>query len=198
MPWFMYLEKTTDKLHYYVMEAKIDKFIPFNEYFIIPYMLWFFLVAGVVLYFLFKDKEAFYRTTAFLFIGMTICLFICTIFPNGQHLRPVVFQRNNVFVDMVKQLYASDTPTNVFPSIHVFNSIGISIGVAHSECFKTKPITRYFVYALSFLIILSTMFLKQHSFLDVIGALVLSVFMYALIYGIMFAGNKRTVGKVVD
>ena len=32
-----------------------------------------------------------------------------------------------MFTDMVKVLYKTDTPTNVLPSIHVFNSIGAGI-----------------------------------------------------------------------
>mgnify|MGYP000388149172 CR=1 FL=1 len=60
----------------------------------------------------------------------TIFLIISTIFPNGQDLRPVVFERDNVFVDMVRMLYRADTCTNVFPSLHVFNTLSVCVSLS--------------------------------------------------------------------
>ena len=83
---------------------------------------------------------------------------------------------------MVKMLYAADTPTNQFPSIHVYNSIAVNIAVWHSSNFKEKKWVRFGSSILMVLIILSTMFLKQHSVFDVVTGIVLSVFMYSLVY----------------
>ena len=57
MPWFIYLEKhVTD--HYYVIHSRLDDYIPFVEYFIVPYLLWFFFMAIVIAYFFFKIGRA--------------------------------------------------------------------------------------------------------------------------------------------
>lgn len=101
MPWFVYLEKRTNVRHY-MIHSPIDNHIPFIEYFIVPYLVWFVFIAVTVTYFLIKDKWGFYRLCAFLFSGMTIFLIICTVFPNALNLRPTVFPRDNVFTDMVK------------------------------------------------------------------------------------------------
>ena len=87
LPWFCYLEKTVTR-HYHVMHVALDDFIPFNEYFIIPYMMWFLYVAGTIVFFLFRNKEDYYRICTFLFSGMTISLIICTFFHNGTDFRP--------------------------------------------------------------------------------------------------------------
>ena len=50
---------------------------------------------------------------------MTISLIICTFFHNGTDFRPVIDPGKNIFSGMVAALYQTDTPTNVFPSIHV-------------------------------------------------------------------------------
>lgn len=50
----------------------IDDSIPFIEYFVIPYFLWFGYVAAAVAYFFFKNKHDFYRLCGFLAAGMTI------------------------------------------------------------------------------------------------------------------------------
>ena len=181
LPWFSYLERTVTS-HFHVIHMPIDDQIPFIEYFIIPYLLWFAYVAVALLYFLLKDKNEFYRLCAFLFVGMTVFLVISTVYPNGHHLRPVVFERDNIFVDMVKKLYRTDTPTNLFPSIHVYNSIGVNIAVWHCADFKEKKWIRCGSAALMASIVLSTMFLKQHSVFDVITGIVFSVFMYTVVY----------------
>ena len=181
IPWFYYLEKNVTS-NYYVIHSPLDDYIPFIEYFIVPYLLWFAFIAVILGYFFFTDKRGFYKLTIFLFTGMTLFLIICTVFPNGQHLRPVVFERSNIFVDMVQELYRTDTPTNVLPSIHVFNSIGVSIAVAHSNTLKKLKWVQISAYVLAGLIILSTMFLKQHSVTDVIAAIVIAAFIYPFVY----------------
>lgn len=180
-PWFFYLEKNvTNEFH--VIHTTLDEKIPFIEFFVIPYLLWFGFVTITTLYFFFKDKTEFYRMTIFLFTGMTIFLIVSTIYPNGQILRPREFERDNIFVDMVKYIYAADTPTNIFPSIHVYNSIGVQIAIRNSEHLKENKFVQHGSFVLAVLIILSTMFLKQHSVIDVIGAFVLAVPVYHLAY----------------
>lgn len=90
--------------------------------------------------------------------------------------------RDNVFTDMVKVLYKTDTPTNVLPSIHVFNSIGVSIAISHSNDLKKHRWIQISAYILAVLIILSTMFLKQHSVTDVIAAVTMACIIYPFVY----------------
>ena len=181
LPWFFYLERRTNVRHY-IIHSPLDDYIPFVEYFIVPYLLWFLFIAVTVGYFFFTDKKGFYKLTTFLFSGMTIFLIICTVFPNGLNLRPDTFVRDNIFVDMVRQLYQTDTSTNVLPSIHVFNSIGAVIAISHSNALKKHKAVQYSSYLLAGLIILSTMFLKQHSVTDVIAAIVISCIIYPFVY----------------
>ena len=180
-PWFNWLERTvTNRFH--IIHMTIDDFIPFVEYFIVPYLLWFVYVAAAIFYFLFKNKEDFCRLCIFLFVGMTVFLIISTVYPNGHHLRPTVFEHDNIFVDFVRILYKTDTPTNLFPSIHVYNSIGVNIAVWHSENFKQHKLLRIGSFLFMTSIILSTVFLKQHSVFDVITGIVFAVFMYTFVY----------------
>lgn len=191
MPWFIYLEKHVTK-NYYLIHSPLDDYIPFVEYFIVPYLLWFLFIALAIGYFFFTDTKGFYQLTAFLFTGMTIFLIICTVFPNGLDLRPVIFERDNIFVELVRHLYTTDTSTNVLPSIHVFNSIGVMIAVSHSEALKKHRRIQLFSYAMGLLIILSTMFLKQHSVTDVIAAAAMACVIYPLVY----AAQERKAPKL--
>ena len=187
MPWFLYLEKHVTT-QYHVIQTTIDEYIPFIEYFIVPYLLWFLFIAAAFLYFFFTDVKGFYKLAAFMFTGMTVFLIISTVFPNGQDLRPVAFERDNIFVDMVRTLYRTDTCTNVFPSLHVFNSLSVCIAVHESRALKKYRGVRWGAYVLAGLIILATMFLKQHSVLDVIGACLMVCVLYQFVYA---AERKR-------
>lgn len=181
MPWFTYLEKTVTT-HFYEIHSKIDDYIPFIEYFIVPYLLWFVFITVCGLYIFFTDKKEFYKMAAFGIIGMTLFLIICTVFPNGLYLRPRTFARDNIFVDMVKMLYTTDTSTNVLPSIHVYLSLTVSIAIKRSKRLEKKQWVKAATYVMAFLIILSTMFLKQHSVTDVIAAFVLAIAAYVVVY----------------
>lgn len=174
MVWFTMLERRSD-VEFADMHCIIDDWIPFCEIFIIPYLLWFLYVA-VSLLFLFLQTahlKDFYRCVAMLILGMTTCLFIYTIFPNAQSMRPTTFARDNIFTDIIGILYSTDTATNVCPSIHVYNSIAIHVGLTRSYMLRDKKGWRYASLILCVLICLSTMFLKQHSFLDVLAAIIL-------------------------
>jgi len=181
MPWFSYLENRTD-VNYTLMNSTLDSYIPFVEFFIILYFLWFLYIGATFVYFFFTDKSGFCRLSAFLITGMTIFLIVCTVYPNAQALRPTEFTRDNIFVDLVKYLYSIDTSTNVLPSIHVFNSIGAAIAIMHSDALKKHRGIQNGAYILTILIILSTVFLKQHSVIDVFAAFVMAGVMYPMIY----------------
>lgn len=181
LPWFGHLEKTVTT-HFHVIHTALDDYIPFCEYFIVPYLLWFGYVAWGLGYFYFKNKDEYFRLCTMLFTGMTVFLIVSTIYPNGHYLRPTAFARDNIFVDMVRWLYATDTATNLFPSIHVYNSIAINAAVWHCDNFKENKVMRYGSVILMTSIILSTMFLKQHSVFDVATGIAMAVFMYGFVY----------------
>ena len=181
LPWFFYLEKQVT-YDYNLVQTDLDYKIPLLEIFIIPYLLWFLFVACTVVYFFFKDRQEFYRLAIFLAFGMTLFLIICTIWPNGHTLRPQYYERDNILVDLVKRLHTTDTPTNVFPSIHVYNSLACYAAVRNSKHLKNKKWIQVITFALTASITLSTMFLKQHSFIDVIGAGVFALIAYYFVY----------------
>lgn len=108
---------------------------------------------------------------------MTMFIIISALFPTKQDLRPIMMG-GNVFADMVANLYWTDTPTNIFPSLHVYNTICVCAGLEES---RINPYIIRLVRILSILIILSTMFLKQHSIVDVIGAFMMFEVVYSLI-----------------
>ncbi|MDD7389420.1 MAG: phosphatase PAP2 family protein [Lachnospiraceae bacterium] len=173
-PWFFILEHVVQD-RYYLIECRLDHILPFCEYFIVPYLFWFVYVAGSFLWFMLKEDDSmFYRFSAVMFGGMTIALIIYTLFPNGIHLRPDLDASRNLFTWLTSLIYKADTCTNVFPSLHVYTSAVIAIFFSKSRLVREKPGMKYVLYAASGLIILSTVFLKQHSVLDMIAGNVMA------------------------
>lgn len=192
LPWFVYLEQTVTS-NYHIMHVAIDDFIPFNEYFIIPYLLWFAYVGGAVLYFFFTNVKDYYKLCAMLFTGMTVSLLICTVYPNGTDFRPVVDPGKNICSAIVSWLYTTDTCTNVFPSIHVYNSICVHIAVTRSRALQNNRLVRKGSFVLMTAICLATVFLKQHSAFDGLGAVLMAYVMYQFIYVDSYVPNRRKV-----
>ena len=121
---------------------------------------------------------------------MSICLFICTIFPNGQDLRVNLDFDENIWVHMLSFIYNSDSNTNVFPSIHVFNSIAIHVSLMKSKHIPKGHWVTMISLTVMLLICSSTVFLKQHSILDVIAGTILAIVLYQIIYNDIFGKIK--------
>lgn len=189
---FNWLE-ARDGIPFQDIHCILDDWIPFCEIFVIPYVLWFLYVAAVVvwLYFQREHLENYYRCVILLMLGMSTCLLIYYLFPNEQNLRPDAFAEQNIFTDIIGFIYASDTNTNVLPSIHVYNAIAIHVAFTSSYKFRGRRGWHTASLALCVLICLSTMFLKQHSFLDVITGLGLYLIYYALTCPLMKCWQRK-------
>ena len=179
---FSYIEDRD--VHHYIIHTTIDDQIPFCEYFIVPYLLWFLFVAVTVFYFMFFNKnqwKEYYQLVITLGTGMTLFLIISLVFPNGQDLRPVL-TGDSIFIKAVQMIYHTDTPTNVLPSIHVYNSVAAFSAIHTCKKLQKHKGIRIGAFILTTLIILSTMFLKQHSIADVATGITCAVATHVLFY----------------
>ena len=197
VPWFIYLENhvTTD---FFVIWSPLDDLIPFCEFFVLPYYAWYgYLVIGM-LFIAFWDGKTCLKAGFHVITGMVIFLIISTVWPNGLDLRPDTFARDNFCTDLVRLMYSIDTPTNVFPSLHVYNSISMHAAIASSPLLKRRPKIRHTSLIVMILIILSTVFIKQHSVIDVVMAIALGIILYFVGYvwlpklaGVIRRGKKE-------
>ena len=189
---FMLMEQSDVKIH--IIHSLADDKIPFCPYFIIPYVLWYFFLIGTVIYFAVScpSKKEYYQYLGTLGVGMTLFLLISYVYPNGQQLRPDLSNAGNgVFISVVRFLYKIDTPTNIFPSMHVFNATASCIALYQNERCRKNKIFTVSQLILGVSIVLSTMFLKQHSVADVMTALILNILCYQLFYRVIPARQKR-------
>ena len=158
-----------------LVHCRLDDLIPFCKYAVIPYFAWFPWIPFTLFFLLWKaPREDFWRLCMPLFSGMTIALACYVILPTGLNLRPCYVPGTDIFARAVRFLYSTDTPINVCPSIHVFNSVTLMLAYHRCRIFE-QPRFRWMRPAADVLcisIVCSTMLLKQHSCIDAaLGAL---------------------------
>lgn len=160
------------------VHCRLDDFIPFCKYAIVPYLAWFVWIPFTLFYLLWKAPRAdFWRLCLPLFAGMTFALACYIVLPTGLYLRPYRVDGNDIFAQAVRLLYATDTPTSVCPSIHVFNSVTLMLAYYRSRIFDA-PQRRWMRPAAAVLcvsIVLATVLLKQHSCIDVMMGILLAL-----------------------
>lgn len=180
----------------YIIHCALDDIIPFSEWFLIPYMLWFAFVPGMVIFFFFKSREDYIKCCKVIYGGMSICLLIYFLFPSGLMLREPL-ENDNVLCRMINLMRLIDTPTNVCPSIHVSSTIGILLVLIRSEKLRGYRVLKGCMQLLGVLICVSTVVLDQHSVVDVVCGMLLSTVLYYLVERSAQAGAESSANRLL-
>lgn len=178
---FLFVERFYQVESYFPMYCSLDDKIPFCEFFVVPYLFWFVYLVGMHIYTLLYDTEAFKKMMKFVIITYTAAIVIYFIFPTCQELRPVIFERDNIFTRFLTKFYLFDTNTNVCPSIHVIGSLAVMFTAFRCKGLNKTSIKIFFVIA-AMLICVSTVFLKQHSVLDILAAIPICIVAYYICF----------------
>ena len=151
------------------IQIALDNYIPIIEIFAIPYLAWdpYVMISMIIL--AVKDRTIYYRYMGIMNIGFVVCFAIYTWFQT-TFTRPLA-DTSGWAADIMHTIQSYDQPFNCFPSLHVVTS-WITIKAFYHSKIQSKA-TRWTVYALGVIIILSTLFIKQHVILDVIGGIAL-------------------------
>ena len=166
----------------HVMHCPLDDLIPLCEFFLIPYGIWMVLMLAMTFFTMVFDVDTFKRYMKFLILTITVSTTVFIIYPTCQNLRPETFERNNLFTWILGIVYAVDTNTNVCPSEHVIGSMAMLAAAYHCPYLSDKPWKKILVTVTMILVSLSTVFLKQHSVLDVLYALPLCLIAYVICF----------------
>lgn len=185
--WVIYLamyvitENLIPESQCHVVHCVVDDWIPFVEYFVIPYCIWYILIVGTIGYFMFFDVKSFIGVQKFIIVTQMVGMIIYVIWPSVQYLRPLEFERNNFCTWLLGLIYSVDTPTGVCPSLHVAYSVGIA-----SAWLKKKDTKVWFKVLIVLIVIsicMAVNFVKQHSFVDVVAAVPVCILAEIIAFG---------------
>lgn len=163
----------------HMLASSLDRYIPFNPFFVIPYLSLFpFIALTGILLFATPYANLYYLSMA---VGMYTAAVSWFLFPAGPE-RPAV--GGNSFLErVVLWVYHHDKRQNAFPSSHVFTAL-----LSAHFLSLTHPTLAAVWWCLGGLIGVSTLFMKQHYVIDVVvgifwvfGSIVVAEFLLTLL-----------------
>ena len=159
----------TSSWKHYELSLPIDDLIPFESWAIVfylgAYLLW---VVGV-LFIAREEKALCYELFSGELLGKLLCLLFFLFLPTYMATRPDGLEAHSLFDRLTRIVYDLDPPDNLFPSIHCMES-----WVVLHASFRCRRLRRPVFWRVPFLlgtlaVFLSTLLVKQHVLLDVLG-----------------------------
>ena len=138
------------------IHCALDDLIPFNEYFAVFYVGWYFYVFGMLLFYLLHDGECFRGLSRYILTTQVLAMLCYIVYPSRQDLRPEVFARDNILLGVVSTVWKD----KLMPRAWSLALSLFALGVCAAVCF-----------------------VKQHSALDVAAALPVCLAAELVAYG---------------
>ncbi len=164
-------------MRFHDISTPIDRAVPFVPQFIWIYLLYYPLCFTPV--FLLHDMDTFRRVAGAYLMEFVIAFVVFVLYP-VKMVRPRVIP-DSLSTKAVALLYHIDPGFNVFPSMHVANSLLVALLFLK----YSKPLGVLFIL-IAVLISVSTLYVKQHYLLDVASGVLDALIVYPMI----FRGHK--------
>lgn len=174
---------------HYMPALSIDNYIPFIPVMILPYVLCY---AHWVINFVISahtGKERFSKFSLAVMLSQLICGIAFLVFPTTI-TRPDIVNQSGVVGFLLKFIYNMDTPVNLFPSMHCLLSWFSWIAVR--DCKNIANWYKLFSFMFAIVVCVSTVTVKQHFFIDIVGGVVLAETCWQLCNYIPKLINKTT------
>lgn len=171
---YFIINLTTSSARAHDVTIFLDKLIPFNEWFIIPYVFWYVYTFGMLLVMAYFDYKTYYKLLFSIFTGMLVCFIVYLIYPSTVPRTGYVIP-DNLLGKAVTIIYGNDKPYNCLPSIHMLDTLLITMFLfKHYRSILIK-ISSAFICVI---IYMSTLFVKQHSVLDAVASTILGIILF--------------------
>ncbi len=158
---------------------RLDDRIPFVKEWVIVYVGCYLFWAVNYILVTREGKDLWYRFAAADMTSRLICGFFFLILPT-TNIRPPV-EGNDIYSDILRFVYEADMSSNLFPSIHCLVSWFCVIGIRKST--KIPCWYKILSVIIAILVFISTVMLKQHYLIDILGGVVLAEFCYWIYTG---------------
>jgi membrane-associated phospholipid phosphatase len=162
----IYIHLNQDGGTAYSLMTDLDRQIPFIKGFVVPYLFWYVFLAVGFLYLVYQDRSNYFQTLVEFVIGLLLCYSVYAIYQTTVP-RPDI-EGSDWLLRTVQWVYRSDEPFNCFPSTHVLTAYLMMRAYLRSK--RIAMSHTILVTSMAVLIIVSTLFVKQHVLMDIVGA----------------------------
>lgn len=153
----------------HLIYSPLDDRIPFCELFAVFYVGWYGLILLSLLWFLQDHIQYFLHLQTYIFTVQLLASVVYILYPSRQALRPETFPRRNLLTELMEFIYRIDTPTGIFPSLHVAIALGIMMIWLRER--RVARCIRWGIALFCLGVCVSVAFVKQHSVLDIFAAI---------------------------
>lgn len=157
-----------------VLTTPWDAQIPLWPVWVIPYLLSLAWWAGSFVWAMWKMDDELYRAFVSSVIVVMLASYVVYIVYPTYVVRPVL-EGDDWLTQLVRLLYASDQVNNAFPSGHTYNSVLVAL---FWSCWY--PRQRWLWWSGTIVVLLSTLFTRQHNLPDLAGGIVFAWLGYRL------------------
>lgn len=171
-----------------VSKQRFDHYFQFNEHWLWIYLSSYLSIPFLYVFYFYKIKRFFIKS----FLSLTLVSFtIFMIYPT--FVARSEFDSNGiswVYQFAFNILHTADSPTNCIPSLHVSTATLVACLFLYMRNFT------YFILGLiyTFLVSLSTLFIKQHVILDIISGALCACIVFVFIYYLENKYGKKSLG----
>ena len=155
----------TQKMTHFDFSLPVDDVIPFipafSVIYVLAYVQW---IAGYIVIAR-GSRELCYRVISGEIISKLICMALFLLVPTTMARAEIV--SDGFFDRVVGYIYRLDAADNFFPSIHCLESWVCFRGAMRMK--KAKPWYQYLTLLFSILVFASTVLIKQHAAVDIVG-----------------------------
>lgn len=166
----IYIHLNQDTGTAYSLMTDLDRQIPFIKGFVVPYLAWYGYLAVGFLYIAYRDRANYLQTLVEFIIGLLLCYGVYAIYQTTVP-RPDIIG-SDWLLQTVRWVYSSDQPFNCFPSTHVLTAYLMLRAYLRST--RIAMTYRIISASMAILIIVSTLFVKQHVLMDIVGAVIVA------------------------
>ncbi len=149
-----------------VLATPWDASIPLWPIWAIPYLLSLFWWVGCFTWAAWKMDDTLYRAFVIGAIAVMLTSYVLYLLYPTYVQRPVL-EGSNWQVDLMRLIYENDRLNNAFPSGHTYNTMLVVLFWWH-----WRPRLRWLWAGIAVIILLSTLFTRQHNLPDLIGGIV--------------------------
>lgn len=169
-----------------ILNNEIEDKIPLIPVFILFYMAWYFLLV-IVPFILSRKSDKYFKIYCVSYVLCWIIAFFFYVFLPTAVKVPII-ESNDVFSFLCNVIYPNDmqrnsvenigyaVAANVFPNGHTIASMLFIYCTAF--CKQVKKSTTIIIACLSIGIIASTIFIKQHVFVDLLGGFIIATIVF--------------------